>query len=280
MTYLELLKQSAIKSSSIACMGMDPLIEKIPLEGNTEKKIAKFYTDILDKITREKVYPAAVKPNVAFFEQYGFEGLHALKRIVEAYKSEGIPVILDAKRGDIGKTSTAYAKAIFGFWEADATTIAPYMGSDSVTPFLEHCPNGKGVYILTRTSNKGAVDLQDIKDKEGTPVYLNTARKIIDWHTEGIGSVVGATYPAELEQILKEYTASKKKICLLIPGVGSQGASAKDIMRILKNSSVDIKIHRINSSGEINWAYEKKNSKDYASCAVEALAKLVEETSI
>ena len=280
MTYLDLLKISAKKSGSIACMGMDPLLEKIPISGSTESKLKKFYLDILEKILKEKVFPAAVKPNIAFFEQYGFEGLKALKVIIKNYKNAKIPIILDAKRGDIGKTSLAYAKSIFEFWQADSVTISPYMGSDSVGPFIEFSEQGKGVYILTRTSNKGAKDLQDIKDDAGTPIYLKTAQKIIEWYKPGTGSVVGATYPDELKTILELFSKSGKEIPLLIPGVGSQGGNAKEIMEILKNSGTDLKLHRINSSSEINYAYEKAKSKDYASCAVEALSKLIEETSI
>jgi len=280
INYLDVLKKSASKSSSIACMGMDPIIEKIPIEGDIQKKLEKFYLDILLKIDKEKVFPAAVKPNIAFFEQYGFLGLKALKEIIDGYKSAKIPIILDAKRGDIGKTSEAYAKAIFEFWNANAVTIAPYMGSDSVLPFIDYCAKEKGVYILTRTSNKGAKDIQDIKDKNGIPIYEKTAQKIIEWFKSGVGSVVGATYPEELRAILEIFDKSGKEIPLLIPGVGAQGASAKDTMKILKSFKTDPKIHRINSSSEINYAFEKKNSNDYASCAVEALAKLIEETSL
>jgi orotidine-5'-phosphate decarboxylase len=280
MSYLELLKTSAEKSGSIACMGMDPVIERIPIKGDHETKLSKFYLDILKRMTDESVIPASVKPNIAFFEQYGFEGFKALKTIINGYKSHGIPVILDAKRGDIGKTSNAYAKAIFEFWDADAVTIAPYMGADSVPPFIEYCSKGKGVYILTRTSNRGAKDIQDLAVDNNEPVYLKTASKICEWSEPGTGSVVGATYPQELKRILDLYDKSGKQIPLLIPGVGSQGGSAQDIMEILKNSKTDPAIHRINSSSAINFAFEKKDSSDYAECALEALAELIRQSKI
>lgn len=260
-------------------MGIDPVIERIPVTGPIEKRLSKFYLDILEKIIDKKTYPASVKPNIAFFEQFGMDGQKALKKIIDGYSKASVHVILDAKRGDIGKTSTAYAKAIFDYWGADATTIAPYMGIDSIEPFTTYCEKGKTVYILTRTSNKGARDIQDL-EVGGIPVYLKTAEKIVEWYKPGIGAVVGATYPEELKKILELFDKSKKEIALLIPGVGAQGASAKEIMDILKGSKTDPKIHRINSSSEINYAFEKTGSKDYAASAVEALQRLIEETKV
>lgn len=280
MSYSDILRRSAKRSGSISCMGIDPDIERIPIQGSPEKAISKFFIDILNEADRNKIHPAAVKPNIAFFEQYGFEGLKALKNLLAEYRSAGIPVILDAKRGDIGKTSTAYARSIFDFWQADATTIAPYMGEDSVGPFLEYHTSSKGFYILTRTSNKGAKDIQDIRGSDGSPLYITTAKMIIEWYKPGIGSVIGATYPEELKEILELFKSSGKDICLLIPGVGSQGASAAKIMEILKASGTDIHIHRINSSSAISYAFEKKGSKEYAKSACEALANLIEETAI
>ena len=161
MSFAAKLAEKATEHQSIVCMGMDPVLEKIPIEDESiEEVISKFYLDILEAIVSDDAWPAIVKPNIAFYEQHGFGGLQALKTIIEAYQKQGIPVLLDAKRGDIGKTSKAYAKALFEFWGADAITIAPYMGSDSVGPFIEYGSQDKGVYILNRTSNKGAVDLQ------------------------------------------------------------------------------------------------------------------------
>ncbi len=280
MSYLDLLKKSADKSGSIACMGLDADIDRMPIDGSPEKIISKFFIEILKEIDKNKMYPSAFKPNIAFFEQYGFEGLNALKNILNEYKSVNIPIILDAKRGDIGKTSKAYAKAVFDFWKADATTLAPYMGSDSIGPFLDYSEKSRGFYILTRTSNKGAVDLQNFTDKYNTPLYIQTAKKIIEWYKPGIGSVVGATYPEELKNILDLFSQSGKDIALLIPGVGSQGANAADIMEILGKLKTDIRLHRINSSSAITYAYEKKGSKEFAPHAVEALAKLIDETRI
>ena len=273
MSYLDHLRVRAKKAKSIVCMGMDPIIEKIPIKGEPCRIIEEFYIHILKEMNIRNSHPAIIKPNIAYFEQYGIDGLNALKSIISQYKSSGIPILLDAKRGDIGKTSTAYAKSVFEFWDSDAVTIAPYMGSDSVEPFIEWCDQEKGVYILCRTSNKGSVDLQDLK-VDGVPVYMKLAENIIRWHKPGVGAVVGATYLEELEEISRFFVESKKEIPLLIPGVGSQGGSAGEVVDVLKKTNNDILIHRINSSSGINYAYIEKNTSDYATAAVDALETL------
>ena len=279
MSYVDDLRKRAKNVKSIVCMGMDPVIEKIPIKGATCQVIEEFYLGILKEMNKRNLYPAIIKPNIAYFEQYGFDGLNALKTIISQYKSSGIPTLLDAKRGDIGKTSKAYAKSVFEFWDSDAVTIAPYMGTDSVEPFIEWCEDGKGVYILCRTSNKGAADLQDL-NVDGVPVYMKLAENIIQWHKPGVGAVVGATYLAELEEISRFFVQSKKEVPLLIPGVGSQGGSAGGVVEVLKKTNNDILIHRINSSSGINYAYIEKDTSDYATAAVDALEILNKETGL
>jgi len=278
MNYAEMLKESAEKNKSIVCMGADPALEKIELvvkNGSIEEKISKFYSEIIDACIAENAVPAAVKPNYAFYAQYGFEGLRALKKVCEKVKDAGIPLILDGKRADIGNTSDAYAKELFDFWNADCATIAPYMGSDSVGPFIKYCEEkGKGVYILNRTSNAGAADLQNLM-VEGKPLFLKTAEKIVEWGSKAngsVGAVVGATSTLELQQ-LAEFFASKK-VPLLIPGVGKQGGSAEEVVKILKASGSELAIHRINSSREINYAFEKAATQDFAGAAVKAIKEL------
>ena len=277
MTFTDHLIKKSKETNSIVCMGLDPVLEKIPLKGTTEQVLVKFFQDILDAATSENTLPSIVKPNIAFYEQYGFEGLRALKKIITAYQKQDIPVLLDAKRADIGKTSAAYAKNLFDFWGADAITVAPYMGTDSVSPFIEYCKKDKGVYILARTSNKGAVDLQNLMvDK--TPIYMKTAQKITEWSKDsGVGAVVGATYPKELEAISKLFVQSRKQIPLLIPGVGAQGGSAKEVVQALKNTKNNLSIHRINSSSAILYAYQKQDTTDYAGAAVKAIKQLNKE---
>lgn len=277
MTFTDHLIKKSKETNSIVCMGLDPVLEKIPLKGTTEQVLVKFFQDILDAATSENTLPSIVKPNIAFYEQYGFEGLRALKKIITAYQKQDIPVLLDAKRADIGKTSAAYAKNLFDFWGADAITVAPYMGTDSVSPFIEYCKKDKGVYILARTSNKGAVDIQNLMVNK-TPIYMKTAEKITEWSKDsGVGAVVGATYPKELEAISKLFVQSRKQIPLLIPGVGAQGGSAKEVVQALKNTKNNLSIHRINSSSAILYAYQKQDTDDYAGAAVKAIKQLNKE---
>jgi len=276
MNYTQLLREKTQERMSIVCMGMDPVVEKIPFKGDAEKAISIFYAMILEAVKGEDVALNTVKPNYAFYAQYGFPGLRALKKVIELSKKHDMLVILDAKRGDIGSTSAAYAKEAFDFWGADAVTVAPYMGSDSVGPFIEWCDKGKGVYILNRTSNKGALDVQN-EMVAGKPVYMKVAERIVAWGKPGTGAVVGATYPKELEEISSFYVKSGKKIPLLIPGVGAQGGSAGDVMKALKASGNDLTIQRINSSSGISFAYLEEKREDYAGAAVKAIQKLNKE---
>ncbi len=282
--YVEHLEQAARQNKSLACFGMDPVMERIPLkEGDVEQKITGFYEDLLDACVGEDCLPGAVKPNYAFFAQYGFEGLRSLKHVIERAKKLKLPVILDAKRGDIGNSSRAYAQEVFGFWQADAVTVAPYMGSDSVKPFIEFAEkHGKGVYVLNRTSNAGAKDFQDLL-AGGKKLYLSVADKIVEWGAGAkgnLGAVVGATSLAELAEINSFYAKAKNPVPLLIPGVGAKGAKASDVVAQLKKGSKNLFLHRVNSSSELNYAYEKQRTSDYAGASVKALKQLNEEIGL
>ena len=268
MKYLDLLE----KSDSLVCFGMDPVLEKIPIkEQSPEKKIVKFYTDILD--AKPKI--GAAKPNYAYFAQYGFPGLRALKKLIAVCKGQKIPTILDAKRADIGTTSEAYAREVFEFWKADAVTVQPYLGNDSVEPYFKYCEKGKGIYLLVRTSNVGAKDFQDLKT-DGEPFYRKIAAKVVEWHKPGMGAVVGATKPEELKEIHSFFEATGKKIPLLIPGVGTQGGSGKEVSEIIKKN----RLHRINSSSAISYAYQNEGTDDYVSSAAKAIEKLNTEIDL
>ncbi|MBI4173979.1 MAG: orotidine-5'-phosphate decarboxylase [Candidatus Aenigmarchaeota archaeon] len=276
MGFLEILEKSAYDAGNIACFGLDPVAEKIPIKGGTEGRITAFYTKILDAMAAADCLPAAVKPNLAFYEQYGLDGLLALKNVMQQCRKLKLPVILDAKRGDIDKSSAAYAKAIFGHWAADAVTVNPFLGHDSVLPFLEYCRDGKGVYILARTSNKGALDFQDLKIGS-QPLFMEVARKILAWHVDGIGAVVGATEIEELQRLAAFFADGTKPVALLVPGVGAQGGQAKDVMKVLAKSGTPW-LHRINSSSAIAFAYEHTGKDDYAGAAVTAMKALAKET--
>lgn len=275
MNYLELLKHSATRFNSIVCLGLDPVIEDIPLSGKPAEVIISFYEKILNRMVQTKTYPGAVKPNYAFYAQYGFEGIEALHKIIQIYSKEGFPVILDVKRGDIGKTAQAYAKESFDFFRADAVTLSPLLGYDSISPFIKGYPD-KGYYVLTRTSNASASEIQDRSLDTGEKIYEHIAHMIITWYHPGIASVAGATYPEQLEQISNIFTVSGREIPFLIPGVGSQGGSVAEVMSVLRKTE-NIRIHRINSSSAINYAYKKHTSLSFDQAAVEELKALNDE---
>jgi len=278
MNYIELLKESAKKYSSIVCLGLDPVIEDIPeQDGTPGERIFKFYENILSALLKKKTLPGAVKPNYAFYAQYGIDGIISLEKVITTYKNAGIPVILDYKRGDIGKTAQAYAKEAFDFFKADAVTLSPYLGYDSIEPYIKGYPD-KGYYILTKTSNASSGEIQDVQTG-GKDFFLHIADMIVKWYHPGIGSVAGATYPEQLDKINETFLRSGKEIPFLIPGVGTQGGSITDVMAVLKKCP-DATIHRINASSSINYAYKKMKNLKYDEAAAEALREMNEEIGL
>ena len=280
MSYLEKLKKRAQETKSVLCVGMDPVLERIPIKGNPKEVIVKFYTNILNECKKQNIQIAIVKPNIAYFEQYGIEGLEALQEIVQICHNQNVPVLCDAKRGDIGPTSAAYAKALFDVWQFDAITVNPWMGQDSVMPFLDYGKKGKGIYLLVRTSNPSAKEFQE-QVANGKKLYMHVAEKIMEWNKEGTCAVVGATAPKELQEISELFVKRGKEIPFLIPGVGSQGGDLKATIEALKNSGTDLRIHRINASSSINYAWEKRGSpNEYAQAAVEEIRRLNREIGL
>ncbi|MDD3826595.1 MAG: orotidine-5'-phosphate decarboxylase [Anaerolineae bacterium] len=207
MDFYQWLADAAQRNGSLLCVGLDTRLDRLPA-GET---LFDFNRRIVDA-TRDLV--CAYKPNSAFYEVAGPEGLKDLRRTV-AYVHEvaNVPVILDAKRGDIGSTAEAYARAAFQTWGADALTVSPYLGGDSVAPFTAHA--GRGVFLLCHTSNPGATDLQTLPC-QGRPLFEIVAEKGAAW---GTGLVVGATYP----QALARVRALAPEAWILLPGVGAQG---------------------------------------------------------
>ena len=159
--FYDRLEQRIAKCGNPVCMGMDPVLKLIPLEGTPEDRIKRFYSDILECCLKRNVQPAVVKPNSAYYECVSVQSMLVLQQLIADYRSAGIPVILDAKRGDIGKSSAAYANAAYDVYRADAVTVSPWMGADSVGPFIRE-DSENGAYVLLRTSNKGAHDFQDL----------------------------------------------------------------------------------------------------------------------
>lgn len=223
MKFVEKLDRAAQRNQSQLCVGLDVDLSKFPAEIlNTDDPIFNFNKNIIDQ-TADLV--CAYKPNIAFYEALGIYGLESLIHTIEYIDEEcGVPVILDAKRGDVGHTAAAYAKAVFEIYKADATTVNPYLGHDSIEPFLNY--REKGIFVLCLTSNIGFRDFQTAGREE--PLYLSVARHVKEWnHYGNCGLVVGATSAEELKQI--------KKIAgdmpILIPGVGAQGGDLKNSIK-------------------------------------------------
>ena len=216
----------------------------------------------------------ALKPNIAFYEQYGFEGLRALKTIIDYARQQKIPIILDAKRGDIGATSKAYAKAAFEDLKADAITLAPYMGTDSVSPFFEY--KNKGFFILARTSNPGSSDFQMLK-VDNQYLYEKVIKKIVSWSKDFnvyAGAVAGATHMDELATIAHYF---KEHDCppILIPGVGKQGGALKDVIATLREVNYDLSSIFINSSSKILYAYKEHRELSYLEASEVEIKKML-----
>lgn len=214
MKFLQKLDQIIAGNKSQLCIGLDPDLSKI------DKKLLEKSDPIFEfnkRIIAETFdLVCAYKPNIAFYEAYGIYGIQALMRTMEYIEEKNIPIILDAKRGDVGHTAAAYAKAAFEVYRADAVTVNPYMGHDSVEPFLNY--QDKGIFVLCLTSNIGFKDFQKTGDKE--PLYISVAKHVKEWnHYGNCGLVVGATSPEELKAIRKIVG----DMPILIPGVGAQG---------------------------------------------------------
>ncbi len=243
MRFIEKLDKASARNNSLLCIGLDIDLGRLPSEYlNKDDPIFSFNRKIIEE-TKELV--CAYKPNIAFYEMYGVYGITALLKTIEFVQAQGLPVILDAKRGDVGHSSTAYAKAIFEVYKADATTVNPYMGHDSLAPFLAF--HDKGVFVLCLTSNIGFNDFQ-IKGRE-EPLYKSVAKHVKEWnHYGNCGLVVGATKPEEL----KEIRDLVPEMPLLIPGVGAQGGEVEATVK----AGIDTKGGRaiINASRSIIYA--------------------------
>lgn len=215
MRFTDLLEKQSIQNRSLLCVGLDPDPARFPAQfAGRENAVLEFCWEIV-KATADLA--CAYKPQIAYFSSLGAEAEleELIARIHEAYPS--MPVILDAKRGDIGSTAKHYAKEAFERFKADCVTLSPYMGSDSVAPYLEY--EDKGAFILCRTSNKGGNDFQML-ECSGRPLYQIVASRVSEWNTNGqLGLVIGATYPEEIKAV-REIVPEMN---FLVPGVGAQG---------------------------------------------------------
>ncbi|MBM4463121.1 MAG: orotidine-5'-phosphate decarboxylase [Chloroflexi bacterium] len=261
MAFTDKLLQAIQRNNSLVCLGLDPDPGLMP-----RVDLLEFNKAIVDA-TSDLV--CAYKPNLAFYEALGIEGMTALQKTVE-YVPDNVPIIGDAKRGDIGNTARAYAKALFETFGFDAATVNPYMGYDSLEPFINY--KEKGVFVLCRTSNTGATDFQALAcwsamlDCRQQPLFMLVAQKAKEWNKfNNIGLVVGATCSEDLREI--------RKVCpdmmLLIPGIGAQGGDLERAVRY--GADAEGKGAIFSSSRQILYASKEK---DFAQAARRAADEL------
>ncbi|MGE5349386.1 MAG: orotidine-5'-phosphate decarboxylase [Actinomycetota bacterium] len=267
MTSRELF-QHILNKKSFLCVGLDPEISKLPAcVANADDPIFEFNRRIIDATHK---YTAAYKPNFAFYESYGPRGMAALDKTVRYINKldTNIFIIADAKRGDIGNTSKMYARAVFGEMPFDAVTVAPYMGEDSVTPFLTY--GGKWAIILALTSNRGADDFQYHPGK-GQRLFEKVLTLSQRWGTtDNLMYVVGATRAemlADIRKIVPDHF-------LLVPGVGAQGGSLEEVARFGMNNQCGL---LVNSSRGIIYA---DSSENFDAVAGEKAREMQEEMAI
>lgn len=260
-----------VEERGVVCLGLDTDASYIPqhiLSGKSlDEAIFQFNKEIIDA-TLDVV--ACYKVQIAYYEALGLAGLIAYKNTLQYLREKDAIIIADIKRGDIAATASQYAKAHFtGDFEADFITLSPYMGMDSIEPYMPYMESGKkGVFVLVRTSNKGAEDFENLDIECGKKLYNEVADKITEagqtvkgrYGYTAIGGVIGCTHVEEGKEIRNRYS----NMFFLIPGYGAQGGTAKDVALYLKNGNGGV----VNSSRGILLAYKKENKElEYAECA-------------
>ncbi len=272
--------------------GLDPKADYIPEEikkaafekhGETFEGISEAIFEF-NKILIDSLYDIvpAVKPQAAYYEMYGIPGIECMHKTIEYAKSAGMYVILDAKRGDIGTTSEAYATAYLGktkigeesisAYDADCMTVNPYLGTDGVMPFVNECAeNKKGIFVLVKTSNKSSGELQDLKSG-GKYIYEHMAELVKKWGSDlvgtngysSVGAVVGATYPEQAASL----RAQMPRTYFLVPGYGAQGGGAKDVAPCFNKDGLGA---IVNASRSIMCAYMKNGGTVGEAARAEAI---------
>jgi orotidine-5'-phosphate decarboxylase len=290
--FADRLAQAVTSRQSALVVGLDPVLERLPEEvralgraaSDDPREQAARAIEAFDAAVIEAVAPfaCAVKPQIAFYEQWGPAGLAAFERALAAARAAGLLVIADVKRGDIGSTAAAYARAHLApspdRTPADAATVNPYLGTDSLTPFLEQVDQaGAGLFVLVRTSNPSASELQDLP-VNGRPLHEHVADLVVRWGEErvgrcgysSVGAVVGATAPRELARL----RACMPRAWLLLPGVGAQGATADDVASAFDERGLGAVI---NSSRGILYAFSDPARDDWRPPIAAAARRLRDE---
>jgi orotidine-5'-phosphate decarboxylase len=260
MTFLEKIEKRIKESQSRLCIGLDIDKTKMPNEYSVNfDKLLEFNKKIIDST---KEYALAYKPNLAFYEVFGSDGMDLLKKTVE-YIPDDIVTIADAKRGDIGNTAQKYAETFFEYFNFDSITVNPYMGLDSILPYLEY--KNKGTIVLALTSNEGSKNFEKLSTSSGNFLYQEVASKMQHLHEKygNLALVVGATQSEEIAKV----RLVAPDLFFLVPGIGAQGGSVKDVLRyagnkVMINASRAI-IYASNKNSEFEDAAKKTAKKYY-----------------
>jgi orotidine-5'-phosphate decarboxylase len=261
MKAIDKLKQAQIKNNSMLCVGLDLDPKRVPQPFGASSKGLFDFARLIIEATSDIV--SAYKPNLAFFEAMGSDGISLLQQICRRIP-EDIPVILDAKRGDIGNTSAQYAASLYKNFGADWVTVNPYMGHDSIKPFLDY--QDRGVFVLCLTSNPGSMDFQTL-NCDGQPLYMRVCEKASQWNTnQNIGLVVGATHPESMTNIRR----CSGEMPLLIPGIGAQGGALEKA--VMGGSANFTKTALLNVSRSVLYA---SKGQDFAEKARESAERIV-----
>jgi orotidine-5'-phosphate decarboxylase len=289
VAFSERVADAVQRKRSQLVVGLDPRVDLMPVELRGEAvrgraagagAVERFCKGIIDAVAP---YAVAVKPQLAFFEALGADGWAALETVCAYAGDAGLLVIADGKRGDIGSTARAYAEAFLeprgaGRPLADALTVNPYLGGDSVEPFLAASRrSGAGVFFLVRTSNAGARDIQDAVLSDGTPLWRHVASLVHEWGEDqvdddglsSIGAVVGATVP----RVIGEARRAMPQAILLLPGVGAQGASPADVARAFTSGPASA---LVNASRSVIYAYRESDG-DWRAAAAQEAARLASD---
>ncbi|HEX4211476.1 MAG TPA: orotidine-5'-phosphate decarboxylase [Candidatus Binataceae bacterium] len=262
---------------TIAVLGVDPQLDTAAAPGIPKAyTLTRFCCEIIEACAP---YIVAVKPQVAFFEARGLDGLRAFAEVIRFARSLDLVIIADAKRGDIGSTSAAYAEAFLGTGEfgCDAITVNPYLGSDALAPFVAKARNGRGVFVLVKTSNPSSGEFQD-RSTPDRPLWEVVAKRVHGWASDYIGShdltpvgaVIGGTYPDHARRARELMPNS----LILVPGYGTQGADAKDAVVAIRRDGLGV---IVNASRSLMYAWRKREGLEPAAAAAEAANQMRRE---
>ena len=295
--FADRLEAAVLRKKSCLVVGLDPVLDRLPPEvlgrvqglggardagagwstARAAAAIALFGEEVLRAVSPHAV---AVKPNCAFFERYGAPGWDVLEALCRRARAEGLLVIADAKRGDLESTSEAYAEAFLGDLpdtpgaSCDAVTVNPYLGTDCLVPFLKAAGRGgKGVFVLVRTSNPSASEIQEL-EASGKPLYLKVAELVEGWGRDligegglsAVGAVVGATVPRQAEAVRR----ALPRAVFLVPGYGAQGAGAEELRPLFLPGGRGAVV---NASRSVIYAYEKDRARPWREAVAEAAAR-------